>query len=444
VRIALLLLLALTLCSPSQAESGDPGGRDPASTAFWHGTAPDGGPSVRLHYFYSPSCPHCQAAKPFLDQLQSRLPWLEVQRYSVKDDRDNARFYYNTARSLGVEALSVPGFVFCREVRIGYDAAETTGADLERALTACRERQAGAGPGEAVNGADTVAPAVPGQPAASSEIDLPLLGKVDAGQLSLPVLTLVLAGVDAFNPCAFFVLLFLLSLLVHAKSRARMLFIGGTFVLFSGLVYFVFMAAWLNVFLIAGELRVMTVAAGLLAVVVGGLNVKDYFLFRQGPSLSIPESAKSGLFRRMRELVATGSLLPMLASTVMLAIVANSYELLCTAGFPMVYTRALTLAGLAGWQHYAWLAAYNVIYVLPLLAIVLVFTWTLGQRKLSEAEGRLLKLVSGYMMLGFGLVLLLAPNSLTSAGSSLLVLGVALVLALLTRALLPPAATRRA
>jgi hypothetical protein len=198
------------------------------------------------------------------------------------------------------------------------------------------------------------------------------------------------------------------------------------------------------VFLIAGELRVMTVAAGLLAVVVGGLNVKDYFLFRQGPSLSIPESAKPGLFRRMRELVATGSLLPMLASTVMLAIVANSYELLCTAGFPMVYTRALTLAGLAGWQHYAWLAAYNVIYVLPLLAIVLVFTWTLGQRKLSEAEGRLLKLVSGYMMLGFGLVLLLAPNSLTSAGSSLLVLGVALVLALLTRALLPPAATRRA
>jgi thiol-disulfide isomerase/thioredoxin len=446
VRAALLLLLLCAFGVPPDALAGDDGGRDPAVEAFWHGMAPDGGPSVRLHYFYSPSCPHCQAAKPFLDQLQSRLPWLEVERYSVKDDRDNARFYYSTAKSLGVEALSVPGFVFCREVRIGFDAAETTGADLERALLACREQRAAAGPIAAVTDTGTAAPAGarPGLPAASSEVDVPLVGKVDAASLSLPVLTLVLAGVDAFNPCAFFVLLFLLSLLVHAKSRARMLIIGGTFVLFSGLVYFVFMAAWLNVFLIAGELRAMTVAAGLLAVVVGGLNVKDYFLFKQGPSLSIPESAKPGLFRRMREVVTTGSLLPMLASTVMLAIVANSYELLCTAGFPMVYTRALTLAGLEGWQHYAWLAAYNVIYVLPLLAIVLVFTYTLGQRKLSESEGRLLKLVSGYMMLGFGLVLLLAPNSLTSVGSSLLVLAAALVLALLTRTLMPPAAAGRA
>jgi len=212
---------------------------------------------------------------------------------------------------------------------------------------------------------------------------------------------------------------------VHAKSRARMAVIGGTFVLFSGLVYFVFMAAWLNVFLIAGELRVITFVAGLLALFVAVLNIKDYFWFKAGPSLSIPDAAKPGLFRRMREIVASGSMGPMLASTVLLAIVANSYELLCTAGFPMVYTRALTLATLEPWQYYAWLAAYNVIYVLPLLAIVTVFTRTMGARKLSESEGRLLKLISGFMMLGFGLLLLLAPNLLTNALASILVLAIA-------------------
>jgi hypothetical protein len=239
------------------------------------------------------------------------------------------------------------------------------------------------------------------------------------------VLTLVLAGMDAFNPCAFFVLLFLLSLLVHARSRTRMAIIGGTFVLFSGLVYFVFMAAWLNVFLIAGELRVITAIAGLVALTVAALNIKDYFWFKTGPSLSIPDAAKPGLFKRMREVVASGSMGPMLVSTVLLAIVANSYELLCTAGFPMVYTRALTLAELESWQYYAWLAAYNVIYVLPLLAIVTVFVKTMGARKLTEAEGRLLKLISGFMMLGFGLLLLIAPNMLTNAFASILVLAVA-------------------
>jgi len=260
---------------------------------------------------------------------------------------------------------------------------------------------------------------------AGTTINVPFLGQVDAKAFSLPILTLVLAGMDAFNPCAFFVLLFLLSLLVHAKSRTRMAIVGGTFVLFSGLVYFVFMAAWLNVFLIAGELRVITFVAGLVALTVAVLNIKDYFWFKAGPSLSIPDAAKPGLFKRMREVVTSGSIGPMLVSTVLLAIVANSYELLCTAGFPMVYTRALTLAGLQPWQYYAWLAAYNVIYVLPLLAIVTVFTWTMGARKLSESEGRLLKLISGFMMLGFGLLLLIAPNLLTNALASILVLAAA-------------------
>jgi thiol-disulfide isomerase/thioredoxin len=410
---------------------------DPASDDFWYGRAADGTPTVRLHYFFSPACPHCQAAKPFLDQLAARTPWLEVRRYPVKDNRANARFYYETAKSLGVEALSIPGFLFCREILIGYQDAQTSGAEIERALSDCHARLL-ENPGAPAASGALAPPAAgaagnpaPGQEEIGTVINVPFVGTLNAQAFSLPVLTLVLAGMDAFNPCAFFVLLFLLSLLVHAKSRTRMLVVGATFVAFSGIVYFVFMAAWLNVFLLAGELRVITLIAGLLALLVATLNIKDYFWFKAGPSLSIPESAKPGLFRRMREVVAAGSMGPMLASTVLLAVVANSYELLCTAGFPMVYTRALTLAELESWQYYAWLAMYNVIYVLPLLAIVIVFARTMGARKLTESEGRVLKLVSGFMMLGFGLVLLLAPNLLTNALASIAVLAVSVVVAVL-------------
>jgi hypothetical protein len=358
-----------------------------------------------------------------------------VKRYTVKDHRANARFYFDTAKSLGVEALSTPGFVFCRQVMIGYDTAETTGRQLADALRGCYERRlaspastdsATAQDGGAASPDGTAVSAA--EASAGTTFNLPLVGSVDAKALSLPVLTLVLAGMDAFNPCAFFVLLFLLSLLVHAKSRARMAIVGGTFVLFSGLVYFVFMAAWLNVFLIAGELRVITFIAGLVALLVAVLNIKDYFWFKAGPSLSIPDSAKPGLFKRMREVVTEGNMGPMLVGTVLLAIVANSYELLCTAGFPMVYTLTLTKAHeLTTWQYYAWLGVYNVIYVIPLLAIVVVFTKTMGARKLSESEGRVLKLISGFMMLGFALVLLLAPAALTNALVSIGVLALAVI-----------------
>jgi len=427
--MSLLRLALLLLCVSGLARAGT---GDPQSDAFWYGTAADGAPTVRLYYFFSPTCPHCQAAKPFIADLQARYPWLEVKRYSVKDEPGNARFYYETAQTLGVEALSVPGLVFCRQIIIGYDSAETTGKELADALQACHQRRLASpgatDPGSATGGGESSGAKTPlsaAEQQAGTTVNIPFVGPVDAKAFSLPVLTLVLAGMDAFNPCAFFVLLFLLSLLVHARSRTRMAIIGGTFVLFSGLVYFVFMAAWLNVFLIAGELRVITVIAGLVALTVAALNIKDYFWFKAGPSLSIPDSAKPGLFKRMREVVASGSMGPMLLSTVLLAIVANSYELLCTAGFPMVYTRALTLADLEPWQYYAWLAAYNVIYVLPLLAIVTVFTRTMGARKLTESEGRLLKLISGFMMLGFGLLLLIAPNLLTNALASILVLAAA-------------------
>jgi thiol-disulfide isomerase/thioredoxin len=430
--LAATLLLALV---PSKAEAAV----DPAQAAFWYGRAADDTPTVKLYYFWSPTCPHCQAAKPLIESLPDRLPWLELVSLSVKDNPQNARFYYDTAKSIGAEALSTPGFLFCRQAEIGYDTAETTGAYLVKQLEACHAKIL-ADPGAMAAPVATAAAAggaAAGAALAGPEVVVPMLGKVGADTWSLPVLTVVLAGVDAFNPCAFFVLLFLLSLLVHAKSRTRMLVVGGTFVLISGLAYFAFMAAWLNMFLLAGEMRIVTVAAGLLALTIGAINVKDYFFFRQGVSLSIPESAKPGLYKRMRGIATAGSFGPMLASTVLLAIVANSYELLCTAGFPMVYTRALTLANLEPWQRYAWLAAYNVIYVIPLLVIVLVFVKSMGQRKLSEHEGRALKLVSGYMMGAFGAVLLFAPALLTNAFSSLLVLGVALVAAVITVLLTP-------
>jgi thiol-disulfide isomerase/thioredoxin len=428
LRVVVLTLAALC-AGPVGAQDAAAPTVGPQSDAFWYGSEPG---SVNLLYFYSPTCPHCQAAKPWLEQFASANPWLQLKRYTVKDSRENARLYFNTAKSLGVEALSTPGFVFCRQVVIGYDKAETTGKQLEEALTACHERRL-ANPGApdataAPDGSGGTTSASAAEEKAGTTISLPFVGAIDAKALSLPILTVVLAGMDAFNPCAFFVLLFLLSLLVHAKSRTRMAIVGGTFVLFSGLVYFVFMAAWLNVFLIAGELRVITFIAGLVALFVAVLNIKDYFWFKAGPSLSIPDAAKPGLFKRMREVVTTGNMGPMLAGTVLLAVVANSYELLCTAGFPMVYTLTLTKAhDLATWEYYAWLAAYNVIYVIPLLVIVTVFTKTMGARKLSEAEGRLLKLISGFMMLGFALVLLFTPSLLTNPVVSIGVLVVAVI-----------------
>jgi hypothetical protein len=250
---------------------------------------------------------------------------------------------------------------------------------------------------------------------------------------SLLFVTVVIACMDSFNPCAFFVLLSLLGILTYARSRKKMLLVGGVFLLFSGLIYFLFMAAWLNLFLIIENVGVITLIAGIVSILIGAVNIKDFFAFKRGVSLSIPESAKPKLFDRMRRLVRSTSMLSVLAGTAVLAVAANSYELLCTAGFPMVYTRILTLNNLSPASYYLYLGLYNLIYVIPMAVIVGVVAFTAGKRKLSEWQGRVLKLISGAMMFALGIVLLANPSLMNNiiASSAVLVgtVGASLLLA---------------
>jgi hypothetical protein len=314
----------------------------------------------------------------------------------------NVARYVAMAEAMGEKAQSVPAFIFCDTLLVGFDHADTTGEKLRRSLQQCRA----------------------GQPTENNltTMELPFIGDPLTTGMSLLPLTLVIAGLDAFNPCAFFVLLFLLSLLVNAHSRKRMLLVGGVFVFFSATIYFLFMAAWLNLFLLTGGMPYITLAAGLLALLIAALNIKDFFSHGQDPSLSIPQQAKPALFQRMRNLIGVEHLPTLLLGTVILAIAANSYELLCTAGFPMVYTRILTLNQLSEIDYYLYLLIYNLVYIIPLLLIVLLFVYTMGRYKLSEHQGSVLKLLSGLMMLGLGVVLLTTPDQLSNPLSGVMIL----------------------
>jgi hypothetical protein len=206
------------------------------------------------------------------------------------------------------------------------------------------------------------------------------------------------------------VLLFLLSLLVHWRDRRRLALVAGTFVLVSGAVYYAFMAAWLNVFLVLGLSRPIQLLLGALALVIGGVNLGDASRPGQRYTLSIPEGAKPGLYERMRALVQTQSLAPALAGVALLAVVVNLVELLCTAGLPALYTAVLSQQALLAWGHYGYLGLYIVGYIADDTLMVALAVWALGNRRLSETGGRRRKALSGAVMLSLGLVLLLRPG----------------------------------
>ena len=418
--VLILMLLAWAgACVGEPAAQTSPLSATPLSAGQqWVDHDADGKLKVQLYFFWSKKCPHCLNAEPFVRRLPSQYPWLQVHSLELTEHPEHVQQYIDMAAALGQEARSVPAFLWCGHMSVGFDNEQGMGQQLTAQLNDCYQQLTG----------PQNAPVTSTGPApVETNITVPLVGNLDFRQFSLPAYTLILAGLDAFNPCAFFVLLFLLSLLVHAKNRGRMLFIGGIFVFFSGLLYFLFMAAWLNVFLLIGQINAITYVAGSLAVVFAAINIKDYFWFKQGVSLSIPDSAKPSLFARMRSVVNSDNSYAMVLAAIGLAAFANLYEFLCTAGFPMVFTRILTLHDLSPTAYYSYLAFYNVIYIVPLLLIVILFSITLGAKKLQEHQGKILKLLSGMMMLALGLVLLIEPNWLNNAALAVLLLGLALL-----------------
>jgi hypothetical protein len=206
------------------------------------------------------------------------------------------------------------------------------------------------------------------------------------------------------------VLVFMLSLLASLRDRLKMLLIAGTFVAVEGLAYFAFMAAWLNAFLLVGLSRVTEVILGGIGILAGAINIKDYWAFGRGVMLSIPGSAKPGLYVRLRDVLQAKHLGAALGGTVILAVFVQVVELLCTAGFPALYTRILTMRQLEWWAYYGYLALYNVAYMLDDVIVLTIGVITLSRRRLQEKEGRWLKLISGIVMLGLGMALLIKPE----------------------------------
>lgn len=350
-----------------------------------HAQEPVRPPDLRV--FVGSGCPHCARALEWLQGVRAARPELTVVVADVVTDAAALEALRALAEELGLGGVSVPTFVVGDSaVLVGFDGPETTGARIESLLAA--------------SGTDSE----------SASVRVPLIGQVDLESIGLPAFTIAIGLVDGFNPCAMWVLLFLLSLLVNVRSRARMAVIGGVFVLVSGLVYYAFMAAWLNVFVLLGMARWIQVGLGGLALGLGAINVKDAFWLGRGPSLAIPEGAKPGIYERMRRVVTAERLGSALGTVVVLAALVNTVELLCTAGLPALYTRILTLRDLSLWAYHGYLLLYIAFYMLDdalMLALAIV---TLGHRRLQRGEARWLKLVSGVVMVGLGVLLLVQPG----------------------------------
>lgn len=344
-----------------------------------------------LYLFSAEGCAHCRDEKVFLEKMEDKYENISVYEFEITKSEKNRRIFQETLEKLGTKSNGVPFTVIGDKYFIGFGSEETTGKLIEEAIL-----------DEISNGKNGFQD--------MGKIDLPILGEVDAKKMSLPVLTVIVGGLDGFNPCAMWVLVFLIGLLLGMKDRKRMWIFGSAFIISSSLVYFLFMSAWLNLFLFLGViLWVRLIIAG-VAFFSGGYYLRDFYVNKEGECKVEGGGKKKKVFEKLREIIHERNFFLALAGIIMLAFAVNLVELICSAGLPAVYTQVLALSNLPAWQYYAYIFLYVFFFMLDDLAVFVLAMITLKHIGISGKYSRYSRLIGGILMLILGYLLIFHPQ----------------------------------
>lgn len=370
--------------------------------------APSQPEPVELVLFWGDGCPHCEAAREFVEELRSDYPDLVVREYEVWLDVANRQLFVETAAAAGVEARAVPTTFIDDRVWIGFSSA--TGDEIRSVVDA------------AVRGQQV-------EPSEARIVDVPILGEIDVGGRSMLVSTVVIGFVDGVNPCSLWVLSILLALVLHSGSRKRVALVGGVFLLITSLMYGFYIAGAYTALSYAQFLPWIQRGVAFVAVGLGLLQLKDGFGIAVGPSLGVGEHARPGMYQRMRRLaIVDRPIAGLLGATVALAIGVSLLETPCTLGLPILWTNLLAENDVALAGAAVLFAVYLSVFLLDELIVFVTVVATMRALKVQEHHGRALKIVSGMVMITLAAAMLGWPDALATISGTMAVFGTAALL----------------
>jgi len=428
---------------------------------------------VTIYLFYGEGCPHCAKAKPYYESLENKYPEVILKTFEVYYDDGNRELFEKIAEIYQLEQLGVPATFIGSYHLLGYNEAYQ--GEIEEVVRQCLQNGCVDLIAGMLNGSineserqDLLLPSVMPSPYATQtpptgavesgvipsllppasdnqpdaeplagdsnekyNLKLPFNTEINLNVQSITLSTMLIAFVDGFNPCSLWVLSMLLTLTLHTGSRKKVVWIGLIFLTVTSLIYALFIAGLFSVFKVAGFMGWIRIVIALIALFFALVNIKDYFWFKEGLSLTIADEKKPGIYKKMRAVLDAGkSFWGMAGATVVLAVGVSFVEFSCTAGFPVLWTSMISSQNISGGRFAFLLILYMLIY--QLIAAVLFFSAVVSFKaaRFDEKHGRFLKLLGGVLMLALSLVMLIDPALMNNLTSSLLIFGSAFVVSL--------------
>lgn len=369
--------------------------------------------NLTLYYFWGNGCQHCAAAESFVEGLHLRYPNLEIMKFEVWSFPENSKIFENFSKAHGLSNPGTPSFFIGGHAIVGWDSEQGRGKALESIIEQCSSPEA--------NCPDSWELSASGQKPVSNSVSdkdlvitVPFFGTLDLRDSPLLFLSLALGFLDGFNPCAMWVLVYLISMLAMEKNRKKMWLIAGVFLATTAIFYYLILTAWLNVFLFLGYLEITRILIGIMAVAAGCYGIyKHYFTKSADTCEVVNPSGRKKLIDRMRDLVGANITPAVLLGVAFLAVTVNMIEFVCSAGFPALFTRVLAENTLSFLEYQFYVLAYLFMFMIDDILIFTISVLTLSAYKeTGEKYAKLSHIVGSALMLLLGLLLLLFPKAL--------------------------------
>lgn len=344
---------------------------------------------VNIYFFHKTSCPHCKKEGKLLDSLEEKYENINIYRFEVSGDSQNAKYLDEVKKLFNETSGGVPYTVIGTETFLGYNSyvGEKFEKTIQNYLGIKKETEQ-----------------------EKATFNLPILGKTDAKEVSIPFVAILLGVIDGFNPCAMWVLLFLINMFIDMKDKKKMFILGYAFLFTSALVYFLSMLG-ISVVLNVTAVKQIQILIALVALVAGVLNIRTYIKTRNDTGCHVVDDKKrKKMVKRVIKITKQESLFLALIGVIALAASINLVELACSLGFPAIFSEILALNNVTGALRILYLIIYVFFYMIDDLIVftIAVSTFTIAAK--STKYTKYVNLIAGIIMILIGTLLIFKPE----------------------------------
>ena len=373
---------------------------------------------VNIYLFHSYTCKHCKEEIKLLDELEKEYDNIKVYKYEVNEN-ENGELLKNISEIMGSKVTGTPYTIIGNKVFSGYDYENSKGR-FKGAIEYYSKYGYEDKVGEYISSIPLPSYEVKDTDPdvdeyisnyISYKVKLPLIGEVKLKNLTLPLVTVVIGLADGFNPCAMWVLLFLISMLIGMKDKKRMWILGSTFLLISALIYLIFMMSWLNLANLLISVVWVRVIIAIVSLVGGIINLRGYIKHRKVSGCDVVDDKKRNrIITRIKKFTTEKNFWLAILGVIVLAISVNVVELACSAGLPVMFIEILSLNNLTAIEEIIYIVLYMLFFLLDDFVVFVIAMTTLSLTGVSSKYGNLSKLIGGILMLFIGLLLMFKPE----------------------------------